>query len=51
MLKNKSKTTQSFVKAREEFLMSENEKGEKIEKFFDVGHKYLEKTLTKYVKV
>ena len=30
LLKNKNKTTQSFVKSREEFLMSENEKGEKI---------------------
>ena len=45
LLKNKNKTTQSFVKSREEFLMSENEKGEKIEKLFDVGHKDLEKTL------
>ena len=45
LLKNKSKTTESFVKARENFLMKENEKGEKIEKLFDVGHSDLEKTL------
>ena len=45
LLKNKTKTTPSFVKARENFLMSENDKGEKIEKLFDVGHSDLEKTL------
>ena len=45
LLKNKSKTTESFVKARENFLMKENEKGEKIEKLFDVGNSDLEKTL------
>ena len=40
LLQNKNKTTPSFVKAREIFLMSETAKGEKL---FDIGHKDLEK--------
>ena len=43
LLQNKNKTTPSFVKAREIFLMSETAKGEKTEKLFDIGHKDLEK--------
>ena len=45
LLQNKNKTTPSFVKAREIFLMSETAKGEKTEKLFDIGHKDLEKNL------
>ena len=43
LLQNKNKTTPSFVKAREMFLMSETAKGEKTEKLFDIGHKDLKK--------
>ena len=43
LLQNKNKTTPSFVKAREIFLMSETAKDEKTEKLFDIGHKDLEK--------
>ena len=43
LLQNKNKTTPSFVKAREMFLMSETAKGEETEKLFDIGHKDLEK--------
>ena len=46
LLQNKNKTTPSFVKAREIFLMSETAKGEKTEKLFDIGHKDLEKKKT-----
>ena len=43
--KDKNRSTPSCVTAREMFLMSKNDKGEKIEKLFDVGHKDLEKSL------
>ena len=46
LLQNKNKTTPSFVKAREIFLMSETAKDEKTEKLFDIGHKDLEKSLS-----
>ena len=43
LLQNKNKTTPSFVKAREIFLMSETAKGEKL---FDIGHKDLKEKKT-----
>ena len=43
LLQNMNKTTPSFVKAREIFLMSETAKGEKL---FDIGHKDLKEKKT-----
>ena len=43
LLQNKNKTTPSFVKAREIFLMSETAKGEKL---FNTGHKDLKEKKT-----
>ena len=45
LLKNRSKTIPKFVKAREMFLMREDERGVKREKLFEIGHPDLEKIL------
>ena len=43
--KDQNRQTPSCVKAREHFLMARNDKDEKREKLFDIGHKDLEQKL------